>query len=98
MVIGILNLELLFPTPNSLKAKRFYLKRIKEKLRTSFNISVSEIDYHDKWQRSLLGISIVGTDKAYLNSVIDKIIDTIEVMQEVELIDHSMELLIAKKI
>jgi len=93
MIIGILKLELFFPTPNSLKAKRFYLKRLVEKLRNKFNISVSEVGYHDKWQRTLLGISIVGTDKRYLNSVIDKVVDTVELMHGVELIGHNMELL-----
>ena len=93
MIIGILKLELFFPTPNSLKAKRVFLKRIIEKLRMKFNISVSEVAYHDKWQRAVLGISIVGTEKRYINSVIDKVIYTVDEMPDIELINKDMEIL-----
>jgi len=91
MLVGILKLELFFPAPNSLKAKRFVLKRIAERVRRRFNVSVSEIDYHDKWQRSVLGVSIVGIDKRFMNSVLDKVIDTVEEVHEAEILDQGMQ-------
>ena len=93
MLIGILRLELYFPSPNSLKAKRFYLKRITQKLRGKFNISVHEVGLLDKWQRSELGISLVGNERRFMNSVIDKVIDTVEYMPEVEILRQTMEIL-----
>jgi uncharacterized protein len=93
MIIGILKLELFFPTPNSLKSKRIFLKKVISTLRAKFNISVSEVEFHDKWQRTVLGISIVGIEKRYINSVIDKIIDTIDLIHEVELIKQEFEII-----
>lgn len=93
MIIGILKIELFFPTPNSLKSKRYFLKKILGTLRAKFNVSVSELKYHDKWQRSILGISIVGIEKRYVNSVMDKIIDTIELIPEVHLLRQEMEII-----
>ena len=40
----------------SLKEKRRILNSIKDNLRNKFNISISEIDYHDLWQRSNIGL------------------------------------------
>lgn len=93
MIIGILKIELFFPTPNSLKSKRYFLKKILGILRAKFNVSVSEVKYHDKWQRSVLGISIVGMEKRYVNSVIDKIVDTIELIPDVQLLRHEIEII-----
>ncbi len=91
MIIGVLKLDLHFPTPHSLKSKRFVLKRITEKVRRKFNVSVSEIDCHDLWQRAVLGVCIVGREKRFLNSIIDKVINTIEGMPEVQILEQKME-------
>ncbi|MBU1864693.1 MAG: DUF503 domain-containing protein [Candidatus Omnitrophica bacterium] len=91
MIIGVLKIELHLPMPNSLKAKRAILKRLISRLRNAFNVSVSEVDYCDLWQRSLLGVTIVGNDKRYLNSVMDKVIDVIETIDDVELLQYAFE-------
>jgi len=65
MFIGSMQVELHLPGALSLKEKRFALKSIKTKLRNQFNISIAEIDYHDKWQRSLLGIACVSKDRRF---------------------------------
>ncbi len=93
MIIGVLKLELYLPAPNSLKSKRFILKRIIERLRNKFNISISEVNHHDLWQRSVIGVSVVGNDKRHINSVIDKVVDNIEAMHDVQVINYSLELI-----
>lgn len=92
MVIGILKIELLIPGANSLKEKRMVLKGLKDRLRNNFNISVSEVDMHDKWQRAILAVAGVNKDKKYLNGQLDKVIDFIEGFKCVEIIDYELEL------
>jgi len=91
MIVGILRLELHFPVPNSLKTKRSILKRVVERVRNKFNVSVSEVEHQNLWQRSVLGISIVGADKRFLNSVLDKVVDFVEIIDDVQLLNYSLE-------
>ncbi|WP_080874720.1 DUF503 domain-containing protein [Oceanobacillus timonensis] len=69
---------------NSLKAKRSVLKRVMNKLRQSFNVSVSEIGFHDLWQRTSLGIVIVSNDYVHAEKVIQQALHTIDSFSELE--------------
>ena len=62
MFVKLLTVDLLIPGCSSLKEKRFVLSSLKSRLRSRFNVSVSEVDYQDKWQRCLLAVAIVGSD------------------------------------
>ncbi|MBL7068969.1 MAG: DUF503 domain-containing protein [Candidatus Omnitrophica bacterium] len=93
MIVGLLRVELLIHNSRSLKAKRHVLKGLKERLRRGFNISVAEIDNHDKWQRATLGIAYLDRNKALVNSALDKILNFIETFHEVQLTDQEMEIL-----
>ncbi len=78
MVVGVVKVELFFPENGSLKGKRHYLRSIKDKLRSHFNVSVSEVDYHDLWQRSLIAVAVVGADGRYVNENLSKIMNFLE--------------------
>ncbi|HHF58000.1 MAG TPA: DUF503 domain-containing protein, partial [candidate division WOR-3 bacterium] len=52
MLVGVLILDLYIPASNSLKDKRGILKRLKDRIRNKFNVSVSEIDDQDVWRRA----------------------------------------------
>jgi len=93
MFIGSMQVELHLPGALSLKEKRFALKSIKTKLRNQFNISIAEIDYHDKWQRSLLGIACVSKDRRFIDEALSKVIQFIDRDHRVEIIDHIIEVL-----
>jgi len=54
------------PEASSLKDKRRITKSMKDRLRSKFNASIAEIGYLDKWQRTALGISLVGNNKPKL--------------------------------
>ncbi|HDJ23611.1 MAG TPA: DUF503 domain-containing protein, partial [Candidatus Aminicenantes bacterium] len=54
MIIGLLEIELYFPSSHSLKEKRKILHRIKDKIQKKYNVALAELDYLDKWQRSRL--------------------------------------------
>jgi uncharacterized protein YlxP (DUF503 family) len=75
MLVGILTVDLHLLEGGSLKAKRKVVNSLKGHLRQTFNISISEIDYHDKWQRARLGISTVSTEMKRIDHVFGKIME-----------------------
>lgn len=91
--IGLLTLELLIPAADSLKAKRCVLKSLKDRLHSSFNVSVAEVAGHDKWQRAVLGVSMIGNDKQWINSALDHIVDFVADNDRLEISQHHLEFL-----
>jgi hypothetical protein len=68
--IGVLTLELRLDDAHSLKDKRHTVKSLKDRLRSKFNVAVSEIDYQDLWQRSLISAVTVSGDHAHAEQVL----------------------------
>ena len=94
MIVGLLTLDLHFPESNSLKAKRWVLRSIKDRIKNKFNVSVAEVGANDLWQRSVLGIACVSNETATINRVFDSIIEkTILSNHSVEMIDSRREML-----
>jgi uncharacterized protein YlxP (DUF503 family) len=93
MVVGILRVDLLLPGNHSLKEKRHTLKRIKESVKSRFNVSVAEVDHHDLWQRAVMGVVAVDTVGAHANSVLDQVLDHIEGYPEAEVVNHEIEIM-----
>ena len=78
MVVGTCTISLHIPESGSLKYKRWVLRRIKDRVRNKFNVSIAEIDDFDLWQRSTLGVAVVSKDGRFASQVISKVIDLIE--------------------
>jgi len=59
VTIGVYSLELHLSAANSLKSKRQVLRRLKDRLRSRFNVALAELNEHgDLWQRG--GLMIVS--------------------------------------
>jgi hypothetical protein len=93
MVIGILRLELHIPASNSLKHKRMILNSLKSRMRNNFNVSIAEVDGHDKWQRTTIAICYVTSGRKYIYKIMEKILNFIELFNGVDLLTHEMEIL-----
>ena len=93
MLIGTMKIELFFPETFSLKEKRFILKSLKTKIQNQFNVSIAEVDFHDKWQHSCLGIACVSNDRRFLDSTLSKVMNSISREGRVEIMDHVTEIL-----
>jgi uncharacterized protein len=72
MVVGILRLTLYIPGASSLKDKRQVLRKVIDRLRARFNVSVAEVGDNDVWQRAVVGICAVANDHSFVNEVLDK--------------------------
>ena len=93
MIVGVCTVELYIPDGHSLKAKRQVLSSLKERLRGKFNISIAEVDEHDLWQKAVLGIACVATDRAYVNQVLDHVVNVIRSVPPIELVKWHIEML-----
>ncbi|MCK5009236.1 MAG: DUF503 domain-containing protein [Deltaproteobacteria bacterium] len=93
MVVGICCLDLRISENNSLKGKRRILKRIIERVKHKFNVSIAEVGNHDLWQSSKIGFCMVGNDKRFINSALDKIIYFIEEINIAEITKSDFEII-----
>ena len=75
MPVGLLTLELHIPDAQSLKDKRQVLRSLKDKLRRDFNVAVAELEHHDTWQRSVIGVVTLSNDEKHLREVLQKVLD-----------------------
>ncbi len=92
MVVGVCHIVLLLHDNRSLKGKRQILKKVLERVKNRFNVSISEVGSHDLWQRAEIGLTAVGNDGGFVNSQILKVLDFIENLHIVEIADHDIEL------
>lgn len=93
MTIGILKLILFIRDSNSLKEKRMVLHSLKARLRNSFNVSVSQIDDEDKWQKATLAVVGAEKDRKNMDRTLSHIINFIERFNSVDLINYETELI-----
>jgi len=82
----LMTIELIIPGARSLKEKRGPLKSLKDRARSRFNVSVAEVAYRDKWQRSGLAACMVGSERRHLESEADKLGQLVEEAPNIELV------------
>ncbi|MFC1835540.1 DUF503 domain-containing protein [Thermodesulfobacteriota bacterium] len=92
MVVGVAMMELIIHQSSSLKAKRKVVKSILARARNKFDLSIAEVDHHDKWQRSKLGFAVVTNDGGLAHSMLQGIIDYVEGLHLAEVIDSNIEI------
>ncbi|HDD64698.1 MAG TPA: DUF503 domain-containing protein, partial [Firmicutes bacterium] len=68
-----LEIDILIPGSQNLKEKRKIVKSLKDKVRAKFNVSICEVDFHEKWQRALIGISCVNSKRKEIEIIFEKI-------------------------
>jgi uncharacterized protein len=91
MVIGICSLDLRIPGNDSLKGKRSVVRKIKERVKNTFNVSVAEVEDLDKLQRVGLGIAFVSNEASHVHSTLSKVVNFIDNLYVAEIIDYHIE-------
>ena len=94
MIVGISTIEIFFPENQSLKDKRQLLKRIVEKTRARFSISIMEIDQNNLWQRAKIGFSVIGVKQDHVIKMIDNVHEYIESLYIGSIIDTKTEIIV----
>ena len=77
-VIALLTLEIHIPDAHSLKDKRMVVRRLKDRLRSNFNVSVSEVEHQELWQRSQIGVVTIGSSDSSVRQTLDNALNDAE--------------------
>ena len=93
MVVGICRLDLYIHGSASLKDKRQVLKSVKDRIRNRFNASIAEVADHDKWQRGVLGFSMIGNDKNHLDAGMQGILSLLDGVAELQVLNSDLQFL-----
>jgi len=72
-MIAFLTLELQIEAAQSIKDRRQVVRSMKDRLRTSFNVSVAELDGAELWNRATIGIVSVSHSRDYLEGLMKKV-------------------------
>ncbi|MFO0584010.1 MAG: DUF503 domain-containing protein [Anaeromyxobacter sp.] len=75
MFVGVLRLTLHLPEPGSLKSKRHLVRSAIDRVKAKFNVSIAEVAENDLWQKSVVGVTAVGNDPAFVRESLDKVAD-----------------------
>jgi len=54
------------------------VRSLKDRLRAKFNVSVSEVDHQELWQRAQVSVVTVGSDESFLQKVLEEAADEAE--------------------
>jgi uncharacterized protein YlxP (DUF503 family) len=92
MLMAALRLDLRIPDCRSLKEKRHVVKALSSGIRSTFEVAVAETGYHDKWQRTELGVAAVAVEGYHLKKVMHSVERFVERWAEVEIIDSDVTL------
>ncbi len=91
MFIGILLIDCLLGSGNSLKEKRRHLTSLKSKLRNKFNCAISEIEGQNLWQRSRLVVLGVNSQSENLRSNLEAMVKFMEREPSFQLISYEIK-------
>lgn len=86
-------MTLLMADCHSLKEKRKIIKSIISRSQNSFNASIAEVGLNDAHQQALIGFALVGNDRRFVNSSMDKLIEFIENLHLADIIDSTLEIM-----
>jgi uncharacterized protein len=92
VLVALSALDLRIPGCTSLKEKRHVVKGLAQGLRGKFNVAVAEVDHHDLWRRTTLGVSAVAAQGYHLRKVMHEVERYLSGQPAVELIGHRMTL------
>ena len=75
MIVGVMTAQLSLFGVTSLKGKRSIVKSLIGRLKSRFNISISEVDHQDSKSIAVLGIAVVSNDAQFIDKQFDSILD-----------------------
>ena len=91
MVIAYAVFDLHLPGCRGLKEKRMIVASLKTRIRKEFEVSAAEVGDQDLLQRSQLGVAIVGSQRAPLDALLQRVLNFVESNLDGELLDYRNE-------
>ena len=72
-MIAFLTLELRIEAAQSLKDRRQVVRSLKDRLRTSFNVSVAEMEPGTLWNQATIGVVSISSSRDYLDGLMKNV-------------------------
>jgi len=92
MFVGVLRLTFHVPHARSLKDKRRVVMRFKDRIRSRFDVSIAEVAAQDTLQRAVFGVSVVSSEAAVCDSVLEKVAHAAQTQEDAVLTDRQTEI------
>jgi len=89
MTIGLLQIEFMIPSVGSLKEKRSLVRRLKNRVRKDFNVSVAEIGNLNNFGKGMIGFTTLSKD----GDIPQKILGRVE-----EYIDKNFNIIVTDRL
>jgi uncharacterized protein len=93
MVVGVGCITFRIHQCGSLKGKRKVVKSIIARIRNNFNASVAEVADNDVYQRAVIGVCMMGSDRRLINAKLDKLFNFAESLGLAEMTDSELEII-----
>ncbi len=93
MHVGVMRLSLHVPHARSLKDKRSVVRRFRDRVRSRFDVSIAEVDAQDLLQRAVFGVSVVSSDHAVCERLLEQVAREAETQPDAVLLDRSTEII-----
>jgi len=92
VLVGRCRAEILVVESRSLKERRRVVDSLVEQLRQRFNVSVGQVDCGEQWNRVVLGIAAVGNERRFLDSVLTRVVNTLEEDRRISVLGVEVEI------
>ncbi|MGV9712055.1 DUF503 domain-containing protein [Gordonia sp. NPDC003424] len=73
MWIGFAEFDYLLGDVHSLKQKRSVIRPIIAEMGKRYAVSAAEVEHHDMYRRSIIGVGVVAADRAHVIDVLDHV-------------------------
>jgi uncharacterized protein YlxP (DUF503 family) len=93
MPVGLLTLDLYIQHAQSLKDKRQVLRSLKDRLRAKFNVAVAELEHHDTWQRSVVGVVTLSNEERHVEESLQQVLAEADNILGPLLVSHAVEVI-----
>ncbi len=87
MQVHIATIELHVPAARSLKGKRSVVSSLVRLIDQKHGVACAEVDHQNLWQRSTLGVSVVGGTVGQVTKVMDSVERLVWSRTEVEVLE-----------
>lgn len=74
MLVGTMTAQMYMHGIGSLKEKRSIVKSVIGRLKSRYNVSVSEVEHQDNKTIAVIGIAVVGNDSQFIGQQLDAVL------------------------
>jgi hypothetical protein len=89
--LALLHLDLKVPQAMTRKDRRRIVKSFRDRTKHRYNVSIAEVGGQETIRSAVMAIAMVGSDRRYIESALQKIVNAAENHRDMLLIEHEIE-------